>query len=451
MKDTYYIDLTNGNKKIEGIIKLLYTDITNQLGNADFPFIFMADALPNKKLITEKLNYFSTEGLIQNKAILLITNPTSNNYKDEWELMQLGIHDIYHWAGEDDFKNYILFSIQRQQKVASILNSVLIKDNLIGQSKVWKNFLAKIVETTLFSQCSFLLTGESGTGKELVSRLIHTLDTRQDKQDLILIDCTTIMSELSGSEFFGHERGSYTNALNSREGAFALANRGTLFLDEIGELPLQLQAGLLRVIQEGTYKKVGSNTWQKTNFRLVCATHRNLRQQIDKKHFRQDLFYRISDVEFTVPSLSERKEDIPLLANYFLKQFSKGNNVAEFDDAVIDFLKHRAYPGNIRELRQLIQRIALRHVQHKKITIGEIPIEERKNICHTQHVQQENSLDDIVKQMILKGDNYNGIKEKIGSAAFEAAIDICGGNKQKAAERLGVDVRTVQLGVKRKV
>jgi transcriptional regulator with GAF, ATPase, and Fis domain len=451
MKENYYINLTQGNKKVEGIIKQLHVDISNQLGNVGFPFIFIADALPNKKLIIEKISYRITEGFLENKVILIITNPARNNYIDEWELMQLGINDIYNWAGEDDFKNYILFTIQRQQKITSILNTVLIKDNLIGQSKVWKNFLAKIVETTLFSQCSFLLTGESGTGKELISRLIHTLDTRQDKQDLILIDCTTIMSELSGSEFFGHERGSYTNALNSREGAFALANRGTLFLDEIGELSFPLQAGLLRVIQEGTYKKIGSNTWQKTNFRLVCATHRNLRQQIDEKRFRQDLFYRISDVEFTVPSLSERKEDISLLANYFLKQFIKGNDVAEFDDNVLDFLQNRNYPGNIRELRQLIQRIALRHVQHKKITIGEIPIEERKNACHQQeHLQHENSLDDIVKQMILKGDNYNGIKEKIGSAAFEAAINICGGNKQKAAERLGVDVRTVQLGVKRK-
>jgi transcriptional regulator with GAF, ATPase, and Fis domain len=451
MKENYYINLTQGNKKVEGIIKQLHVDISNQLGNVGFPFIFIADALPNKKLIIEKISYRITEGFLENKVILIITNPARNNYIDEWELMQLGINDIYNWAGEDDFKNYILFTIQRQQKITSILNTVLIKDNLIGQSKVWKNFLAKIVETTLFSQCSFLLTGESGTGKELISRLIHTLDTRQDKQDLILIDCTTVMSELSGSEFFGHERGSYTNALNSREGAFALANRGTLFLDEIGELSFPLQAGLLRVIQEGTYKKIGSNTWQKTNFRLVCATHRNLRQQIDEKRFRQDLFYRISDVEFTVPSLSERKEDISLLANYFLKQFIKGNDVAEFDDNVLDFLQNRNYPGNIRELRQLIQRIALRHVQHKKITIGEIPIEERKNACHQQeHLQHENSLDDIVKQMILKGDNYNGIKEKIGSAAFEAAINICGGNKQKAAERLGVDVRTVQLGVKRK-
>lgn len=451
MEYVNYVNLAKGDKKIEGIIKRFCTDTTNQLGSAALPLLFLADKLPNKQQIAEKLSQIAVKGLAHEKIILIIISPVATNYKEECELLQTGLNDIYYWAGEEDFKNYILFTIQRQQKVASILNTVLIKDNLIGQSKVWKDFLAKIVETALYSQCSFLLTGESGTGKELVSRLIHTIDTRQDKQDLILVDCATIIPELSGSEFFGHERGSYTNALNSREGAFALANRGTLFLDEIGELPLPLQAGLLRVIQEGTYKKVGSNNWQKTNFRLVCATHRNLRKQVSENFFRQDLYYRISDFEFTVPSLSERKEDIPLLANFFLKQFSKAGEVAEFDNTVLDFLKQRSYPGNIRELRQLIQRIALQHVPHKKITIGEIPSEERLNVIVTKQFQQEHSLDDIVKQMILGGDNYIGIKEKVGAAAFEAAIDICGGNKQKAAERLGVDVRTVQLGVKRKV
>jgi DNA-binding NtrC family response regulator len=204
------------------------------------------------------------------------------------------------------------------------------------------------------------------------------------------------------------------------------------------------------VIQEGTYKKVGSNNWQKTNFRLVCATHRNLRQQVADTKFRQDLFYRISDFEFTVPSLNERKEDIPLLANHFMQQFSKGSDAAEFDSNVLDFLQQRDYPGNIRELRQLIQRIKLKHVRHKKVTIGEIPVEERNNLRNANTVLKNETLDGVVKGMILNGDNYNLIKEKAGQAAFEAAIELSGGNKQKAAERLGVDVRTVQLGVKKK-
>ena len=122
MNNSYYLDLTKGNKKIEGIIKFLYADITNQLGSAGFPFIFIADCLPNIKLITEKLLSFSSETLTQQKVILVVTNTTANSYAAEWELLQIGINDIYNWAGEDDFKNYILFTIQRQQKISSILN-----------------------------------------------------------------------------------------------------------------------------------------------------------------------------------------------------------------------------------------------------------------------------------------------------------------------------------------
>jgi transcriptional regulator with GAF, ATPase, and Fis domain len=450
MKPGYLTDLTCINKKVAGTVKQLYTDIVSQLGHTFSPLLIIADNLPHQQVITEKLNQAATAGLPFEDALLIIINTNNDSHIAQWELLQTGLKDIYYWVSEDDFKDYILFTIQRRQKVASILNAGLVKDNLIGESKVWKGFLAKILEAALYSQCSFLLTGQSGTGKELVSRLIHTIDMRPDKQELVLVDCTTIVPELSGSEFFGHERGSYTNAVNSREGAFALANKGTLFLDEIGDLPLSLQAGLLRVIQEGTYKKVGSNNWQKTNFRLVCATHRNLRQQVADAKFRQDLFYRISDFEFTVPSLNERKEDIPLLANHFMQQFSKGSDAAEFDSNVLDFLQQRDYPGNIRELRQLIQRIKLKHVRHKKVTIGEIPVEERNNLRSANTVLKNETLDDVVKGMILNGDNYNLIKEKAGQAAFEAAIELSGGNKQKAAERLGVDVRTVQLGVKKK-
>jgi transcriptional regulator with GAF, ATPase, and Fis domain len=449
MKPIYFTDFTNIHKKVAEAIKQLHADIVGQIGAAFSPFVWVMDDLPNHPTLAEKLKAVASTGVSADEVVLVIINPPTVSPNIQWELLQTGIKDIYYWAGEDDFRDYLLFTIQRKQKVAAILNAPFVKDNLIGESKVWKDFLGKVLEAALYSQCSFLLTGESGTGKELVSRLIHTIDKRPDKQDLVLLDCTTIVPELSGSEFFGHERGSYTNAVSSREGAFALANKGTLFLDEIGDLPLTLQAGLLRVIQEGTYKKVGSNSWQKTHFRLVCATHRNLRQQVIEMKFRQDLFYRISDFEFTVPSLAQRKEDIPLLANYFMQQFSKGNDVAEFDSHVLDFLTQRDYPGNIRELRQLIQRIGLRHVRHKKVTIGEIPLEERTTLHSLPPPLETDSLNSIVRRMVQHGDNYNLIKEKAGLAAFEAAIELCGGNKQKAAERLGVDVRTVQLGIKR--
>ncbi len=449
--ETYCIDLTKKAKQEANIIKALHRNILLQMDGFVYPFLILADELPIKNLLEEKLTQITYRGASKDEVILILLFTDIDNKGAFWEIMQTGIKDIFCWTGEEDFRDYIFHTIQRRQKVTGILESSLVKDNLVGESDTWKGFLSKIIEAALFSQCSFLLTGESGTGKELISRLIHTIDTRPDKKELVLVDCTTIVPELSGSEFFGHERGSYTNALNSRDGAFALANKGTLFLDEIGELQLPLQAGLLRVIQEGSYKKVGSNNWQKTNFRLVCATHRNLRYLVEKNQFRQDLFYRILDFEFQVPSLQERMNDIPLLANFFLKQFSREKEVAEFDNNVMDFLKQRAYPGNVRELRQLIQRIALRHVRHKKITIGELPVEERMPADAAVNFMEDHSFGNIVKQMILQGENYNSIKDKAGMAAFEAAIEISGGNKQKAAERLGIDVRTVQLGIKKKV
>jgi transcriptional regulator with GAF, ATPase, and Fis domain len=430
-------------------IKNLYNSLASHTEGCIYPFIIVADQLPSKNIFENALLSLCSKGVCTADIILVITGTADNCNASLWQILQTGIKDICFWTGEDDFRDYIIHTIQRRQKVVSVLQSALVKDNLIGQSGVWTGFLSKVIEASLFSQCSFLLMGESGTGKELVSRLVHTVDTRPDKKDLILIDCTTIVPELSGSEFFGHERGSYTNAMQSREGAFALANKGTLFLDEIGELHMPLQAELLRVIQEGTYKKVGSNQWQKTAFRLVCATHRNLRKQVEENKFRQDLFFRIADFEFRVPSLKERKEDIPLLAKFFFKQVCADKEVAEFDRNVMDFLMHREYPGNVRELRQLLQRIALRHVRHKRITMGEVPEEERA-AAGAGTALKEASLEAAVKQMVLDGENYNTIKDKAGLAAFEAAIEINGGNKQKAAERLSVDVRTVQMAVKKK-
>src|SRR5678816_4688946 len=139
-----------------------------------------------------------------------------------------------------------------------------------------------------------LIAGESGTGKELVARLIHALDRREPKGPFVVLDCTTVSPELAGSEFFGHERGAFTTAVTAREGAFAMADGGTLFLDEVGELPLALQAELLRVIQERVYKRVGSNTWKQADFRLVCATNRDLAAEEAKGNFRLDLFHRIA-------------------------------------------------------------------------------------------------------------------------------------------------------------
>jgi transcriptional regulator with GAF, ATPase, and Fis domain len=363
-------------------------------------------------------------------------------------LMAQGVRDIYFWSSEKQFQEYITATIYRMDEVHGILESPLVKNNLVGNSPKWKFFLTQLIEAALYSGGACLLSGETGSGKELAARLIHTLDSRKNKKDLITVDCTTVVTDLAGSEFFGHEKGAYTNAISSREGAFALANNGTLFLDEIGDLPLTLQAELLRVVQEGTYKKIGSNTWQKTAFRLVSASHKNLHQLAAGNAFRYDLFYRISDFEMEVPSLHERAEDIPVLARYFLQQCCEGKEAPEFDDSLLEVLVNRTYPGNVRELKQLIKRIALRHVSHAKITPGDLPAEEWMKLKNPQPATD--SASPSYHRAILGGAKLKDIKDKAMNDAIAAAIELSNGNKLAAAKKLGITVRAIQQFLKTK-
>jgi transcriptional regulator with GAF, ATPase, and Fis domain len=210
-----------------------------------------------------------------------------------------------------------------------------------------------------------------------VAQLIHELDPRPNKKRLVVLDCSTVVPSLSGSEFFGHERGAFTGASSSREGAFELADGGTLFLDEVGELPVTLQAELLRVIQEGTFKRVGSNTWRKSAFRLVCATNRDLATEKARGTFRNDFYYRIAGCTLHLPSLRERSEDILPLFRHFFRQLHPDRRPPELEGAVRDLLVNRSYPGNVRDLRSLVLRIIHRHLGAGFVTVGDIPDQER--------------------------------------------------------------------------
>ncbi len=197
-------------------------------------------------------------------------------------------------VGRDpEAKAGIAARLKRWLTIDELIASPEIRDTLVGEGCAWVSMLRDVVEFARFTDASLLITGESGTGKELVARLIHALDPLRRKR-LVLLDCSTVVPELSGSEFFGHERGAFTTAVAEREGAFALADGGTLFLDEVGELPLRLQAELLRVVQERTYKRIGSNTWKETNFRLICATNRDLREEKARGAFRADFYHRLA-------------------------------------------------------------------------------------------------------------------------------------------------------------
>ncbi|MBL0358491.1 MAG: sigma-54-dependent Fis family transcriptional regulator [Chitinophagaceae bacterium] len=305
--------------------------------------------------------------------------------------------------------------------------------------------LRSVIEVAVYSDASVLILGERGTGKELVARIIHELQTSKIKGELVLVDCTTVKSELSGSEFFGHEKGSYTGAERTREGAFSLANNGTLFLDEVGELPLNLQAELLRIIQEKTYKKIGSNIWRQTNFRLVCATNRDLEKECDEGNFRKDFYDRISLWKCYMPSLDERKGDIALLTNFFLKKnFPDG--VPVIDDAVANYLYERSYHGNIRELQNVIKRISFRYTGNGPITLGDITESDR--IINIERLQgnwyENNELSSSIVEALTQGFDAKNIVDTIKSLTTKIALTLAGNNRE-VSQLLGKSERWIQL------
>jgi transcriptional regulator with GAF, ATPase, and Fis domain len=369
----------------------------------------------------------------------------------KWQLVQAGANDIINWKDDGSAIDFILARLKRWQLINDLIASDRVQQTMIGTSSCWKKFLGKVIEAAWFTQHDILLTGESGTGKEMTANLIHSLDQRPEKGELVVLDCTTIVPELSGSEFYGHDKGAFTNAIYTRDGAFAQADNGSLFLDELGELPLTLQAGLLRVIQEKTYKRVGSNNWFKTNFRLICATNRNLKEEISKGHFREDLYYRVASAVFTLPSLEDRREDIPELARYFLRQELKAVVAPEIDNTVMNFLVSRPYPGNVRELKQLMARIAMRYTGEGFISIGDIPEDELPDIQQLKQTwnQQAGSLQQSIRLSIASGKDLMRIKNDIAMLAMEIALEDCGGNLTLAARKLNVEVRTLQYIRKR--
>ena len=227
---------------------------------------------------------------------------------------------------------------------------------IIGISRALQDVF-KIVGRVARSDAPILISGESGTGKELVAKAIHEYSPRR-QQEMITINCGAIPENLLESELFGHEKGSFTGAIARRAGRFEQADGGTLFLDEIGDMPLSIQVKLLRVLQDGTFSRVGANDMLKTDVRIVAATHKNLATEVTAGRFREDLFYRLNVVELRIPPLRERPEDIPLLAEYFLQRITRKNGMARMrisSEASADLCAHH-WPGNVRELENTIAR-----------------------------------------------------------------------------------------------
>ena len=231
--------------------------------------------------------------------------------------------------------------------------------DMIGKNKQMKN-LYTIIEKVAPTQASVLITGESGTGKELVARAIHFLSLR-DKKPFISVNCAALPANLLESELFGHEKGAFTGAISLRKGRFELADKGTLFLDEIGELDLPLQAKLLRILQEKVFERVGGTKELHVDVRIVTATNKDLKEEVDQGNFREDLYYRLNVLHLNVPPLRERSDDIPLLANHFLNKFSAQLHKPdlEISPAAMRILIATPWEGNVRELENTIERASI--------------------------------------------------------------------------------------------
>jgi transcriptional regulator with GAF, ATPase, and Fis domain len=240
---------------------------------------------------------------------------------------------------------------------ANVTELVHTKKPLVGKSLAMRRLVSQI-ERVAPTSASVLIRGETGTGKDVVAQMIHSLSSRASGP-FVVIDCSALSPSLAESELFGHERGAFTGAQGARAGLFEEANGGTVFLDELGELPKELQPKLLRVLEQRMVRRVGSSRQTPIDVRVICATHRNLREEVALGRFREDLYYRVAAISLEVPALRERLEDLPLLVEHFLRQDALPLRLDQIPEGSWQALEEHPWPGNVRELRNVVQRLLL--------------------------------------------------------------------------------------------
>jgi Nif-specific regulatory protein len=307
-------------------------------------------------------------------------------------------------------------------------------ENIIGQSDRMQEVF-EIIHRVSPSKANILLLGESGTGKELVAKAIHYMSSRSGGP-FIKFNCASIPEGLLESELFGHEKGAFTGANTVRKGRFELAHNGTIFLDEIGDLPLNLQPKILRVLQEREFERVGGEKTIKVNVRIIAATSRDLEQLVKEGRFREDLYYRLNVIPIILPPLRERREDIPLLVEHFLIRFNKENHKSvKMSSDAIDLLMDYDWPGNVRELENTLERLVIMSKENV-ITASDIP---------------SNIRDRVLKQKlpVREMDALPATVYEIERARIIEALNKTGGNQSKAAKILGLTQRQIGYKIKK--
>lgn len=327
------------------------------------------------------------------------------------------------------------------RQLKSALHKKYKFDNIVGQSPEIKSVL-DMVERVAESDSTVLITGESGTGKELIAKAIHYNSPRSNKA-FIPINCGAIPGELLESELFGHVKGAFTGAIANRIGRFEMAESGTLFLDEIGDMDINLQVKLLRVLQERKFEPVGSAKTFSSNVRVITATNANLEKSVQEGRFREDLYYRLNVIPIAVPALRERKSDIPLLFSYFLDEFGKTRkrSLGGISNSAMEALYNYAWPGNIRELENLVERLTILKAQGI-IELEDLP-EKYRSGCAPSPASANVNIPE-------SGMDFNSAVDAYENALILRALEKTGWNRNQAALLLKLNRTTLVEKIKKK-
>ena len=370
-----------------------------------------------------------------NPSIEVIIMTAYGTVESATDAMKLGAAD-YITKPIDLYRLQVLIRniVERKQLVSEnrLLRQQLSErfrvDGIISESSEMSKVL-NVAGRVADSNASVLITGETGTGKELIARSIHFSGSRSDKP-FVAVNCAALPDNLLESELFGHEKGAFTGADRQRKGRFETADGGTLFIDEVGEIPLSLQVKLLRVLQEKTFERIGSNNPLQANARIVAATNRDLEAMIREGAFRQDLFYRLNVVSIKIPPLRDRREDIPPLIEVFVRRFASENNkrIAGISKEAMDALMKYSYPGNVRELENIIERAVILS-EDTVIYADNLPLSLQTPVLSTTVTQKS-------------------LPAKLDTIEYEMIIDALSSQKghiSNAAEKLGLTRRVLSL------
>ncbi len=338
--------------------------VAEENGGEDYVAVFIGDYSDSNQSLAQLLKEIRSWN--DELAVVLVgeeNQNTADGLEDIYRFMAIATMSVpptYNKLVDTLHRAQLYREAQSSSKRQPQRRPVHLFRSLVGTSREIQN-VREMMAQVADKDVSVLITGESGTGKEVVARNLHYNSPRREKP-FVPVNCGAIPAELLESELFGHEKGAFTGAINSRAGRFELAEGGTLFLDEIGDMPLNMQVKILRVLQERCFERVGSNRTQPVDVRIIAATHRNLEQMITDNTFREDLFYRLNVFPIELPSLKERAEDIPLLINELVSRMeSEQRGSIRFNSAAIMSLCQHEWSGNVRELANLVERMAIMH------------------------------------------------------------------------------------------